>query len=91
MAVGGETGRPEGELDACGRLGIVKGVVSGIPGVSAIEGTHVVAVDRPGQGVGFPVEAVSVDLGLGVGGGQVDFVVVWKGCQQLSKFARYGA
>lgn len=58
---------------------VVEAARRGVPGVAALEGTHLVTVDGPVKGVLLPVEAVfvlCVDRAGAVGESEVVAVVV---------------
>ncbi len=62
LAVGWETGGPEGELDTGWCLGEVVLVGAAVEGGVFFEGADDAAVDGPGAGVGFPVDFVGVPV-----------------------------
>jgi hypothetical protein len=81
LAVGGETCRPEGELNTSGSLGEVPLVRRCIPGVGSLLYAAYLSIYQPCDRIGCPVNFVGVVVVEGVRKGDVEFVVI---CSKLA-------
>lgn len=60
LSVRRKTGRPERKHDTGGGLGVVEAAGGSVPGVLAVERTHDIAINGPGESVGLPVNDIFV-------------------------------
>lgn len=66
LAILGDTGRPQGELNTGRGLRVVVLIVCFVEGVALLQRADVIAIDRPRELIGLPINGVSVECAEGI-------------------------